>query len=41
VLREALDAGADTLVSGGTVQSNSQRQVANGARRDIRRTGIV
>src|SRR6185295_8762660 len=28
VLREALDAGADTLVSGGVVQSNSQRQVA-------------
>jgi L-cysteate sulfo-lyase len=28
VLRAALDAGADTLVSGGVVQSNSQRQVA-------------
>lgn len=28
VLKEALDAGADTLVSGGVVQSNSQRQVA-------------
>jgi len=28
VLREAMDAGADTLVSGGVVQSNSQRQVA-------------
>jgi len=28
VLREALDSGADTLVSGGVVQSNSQRQVA-------------
>jgi L-cysteate sulfo-lyase len=31
VLREALDAGADTLVSGGVVQSNSQRQVAAAA----------
>jgi L-cysteate sulfo-lyase len=28
VLREALVQGADTLVSGGVVQSNSQRQVA-------------
>lgn len=28
VLREALDSDADTLVSGGVVQSNSQRQVA-------------
>lgn len=28
VLREAVDAGADTLVSGGVIQSNSQRQVA-------------
>lgn len=28
VLKEALDSGADTLVSGGVVQSNSQRQVA-------------
>ena len=28
VLREAVDAGADTIVSGGVVQSNSQRQVA-------------
>src|SRR5882724_4159953 len=28
VLREAIDSGADTLVSGGVVQSNSQRQVA-------------
>src|SRR5215217_7481665 len=28
VLREAMDAGADTIVSGGVVQSNSQRQVA-------------
>src|SRR5476649_2259222 len=28
VLREAIDAGADTLVSGGVVQSNSKRQVA-------------
>ncbi|MGE0718415.1 MAG: D-cysteine desulfhydrase family protein [Alphaproteobacteria bacterium] len=33
VLREALDAGADTLVSGGVVQSNSQRQVAAAAAR--------
>ena len=33
VLRDALDAGADTLVSGGTVQSNSQRQVAAAAAR--------
>src|ERR1051325_7649119 len=31
VLREALDAGADTLVAGGVVQSNSQRQVAAAA----------
>lgn len=31
VLREALAAGADTLVSGGVVQSNSQRQVAAAA----------
>lgn len=31
VLREVLDAGADTLVSGGVVQSNSQRQVAAAA----------
>src|SRR6187402_2837129 len=31
VLREALDQGADTLVSGGVVQSNSQRQVAAAA----------
>ena len=31
VLREAIDAGADTLVSGGVVQSNSQRQVAAAA----------
>lgn len=30
-LREARDAGADTLVSGGVVQSNSQRQVAAAA----------
>jgi len=28
VLREAVDSDADTLVSGGVVQSNSQRQVA-------------
>ncbi|MEM7019751.1 MAG: D-cysteine desulfhydrase family protein [Pseudomonadota bacterium] len=28
VLREAIDAGCDTIVSGGVVQSNSQRQVA-------------
>jgi L-cysteate sulfo-lyase len=28
VLREALSSGADTIVSGGVVQSNSQRQVA-------------
>ena len=28
VLKEALDQGADTLVSGGVVKSNSQRQVA-------------
>src|SRR5262249_11224591 len=33
VLREALDTGADTLVSGGVVQSNSQRQVAAAAAR--------
>src|SRR5215813_7438831 len=31
VLRAALDGGADTLVSGGVVQSNSQRQVAAAA----------
>jgi L-cysteate sulfo-lyase len=31
VLSEAIDAGADTLVSGGVVQSNSQRQVAAAA----------
>lgn len=31
VLCEALDVGADTLVSGGVVQSNSQRQVAAAA----------
>jgi L-cysteate sulfo-lyase len=31
VLRAALDAGADTIVSGGVVQSNSQRQVAAAA----------
>ena len=31
VLRAALDRGADTLVSGGVVQSNSQRQVAAAA----------
>lgn len=31
VLHEALQAGADTLVSGGVVQSNSQRQVAAAA----------
>jgi L-cysteate sulfo-lyase len=31
VLREALEADADTLVSGGVVQSNSQRQVAAAA----------
>ena len=31
VLREALDQGADTLVSGGVVQSNSQRLVAAAA----------
>ena len=31
VLKEALDRGADTLVSGGVVQSNSQRQVAAAA----------
>lgn len=31
VLREAVLAGADTLVSGGVVQSNSQRQVAAAA----------
>ncbi|MBV9836339.1 MAG: D-cysteine desulfhydrase family protein [Alphaproteobacteria bacterium] len=33
VLKEALDTGADTLVSGGVVQSNSQRQVAAAAAR--------
>ena len=33
VLAEALAAGADTLVSGGVVQSNSQRQVAAAAAR--------
>lgn len=31
VLKEAIAAGADTLVSGGVVQSNSQRQVAAAA----------
>jgi len=31
VLREAIDRGADTIVSGGVVQSNSQRQVAAAA----------
>src|SRR6478752_48957 len=31
VLHTAIDAGADTLVSGGVVQSNSQRQVAAAA----------
>jgi L-cysteate sulfo-lyase len=31
VLKEALERGADTLVSGGVVQSNSQRQVAAAA----------
>lgn len=31
VLKRALDEGADTLVSGGVVQSNSQRQVAAAA----------
>jgi L-cysteate sulfo-lyase len=31
VLKQALDQGADTLVSGGVVQSNSQRQVAAAA----------
>jgi L-cysteate sulfo-lyase len=31
VLGEAIDAGCDTLVSGGVVQSNSQRQVAAAA----------
>jgi L-cysteate sulfo-lyase len=31
VLRAAVEAGADTLVSGGVVQSNSQRQVAAAA----------
>ena len=33
MLRAALDGGADTLVSGGVVQSNSQRQVAAAAAR--------
>jgi len=33
VLHEAVTAGADTLVSGGVVQSNSQRQVAAAAAR--------
>ena len=33
VLNEAIAAGADTLVSGGVVQSNSQRQVAAAAAR--------
>lgn len=33
VLSEALDQGADTLVTGGVVQSNSQRQVAAAAAR--------
>src|SRR4030081_510250 len=31
VLHEALSSGADTIVSGGVVQSNSLRQVAAGA----------
>ena len=31
VLHEALSSGADTIVSGGVVQSNSQRQVAAAA----------
>ncbi len=31
VLRDAVDSGADTVVSGGVVQSNSQRQVAAAA----------
>jgi L-cysteate sulfo-lyase len=31
VLKQAIDEGADTLVSGGVVQSNSQRQVAAAA----------
>src|SRR3954469_13740462 len=31
VLHEALSSGADTIVSGGVVQSNSQRQGAAGA----------
>src|SRR5213075_461734 len=31
VLKRALDEGCDTLVSGGVVQSNSQRQVAAAA----------
>jgi len=31
VLKQALESGADTLVSGGVVQSNSQRQVAAAA----------
>jgi L-cysteate sulfo-lyase len=31
VLKQAIDSGADTLVSGGVVQSNSQRQVAAAA----------
>src|SRR3979490_1540572 len=30
VLHEAVSSGADTIVSGGVVQSNSQRQVAAG-----------
>src|SRR5207245_10342499 len=33
VLHEALSSGADTIVSGGVVQSNSQRQVAAAAAR--------
>src|SRR5882724_663199 len=33
VLKEAIESGADTLVSGGVVQSNSQRQVAAAAAR--------
>src|SRR5437868_5569046 len=33
VLREAVSRGADTIVSGGVVQSNSQRQVAAAAAR--------
>src|SRR5206468_12916593 len=33
VLKDAIVSGADTLVSGGVVQSNSQRQVAAAAAR--------